>query len=58
MFVYVYVDHFSLYKPGTITDILVGRVWEFDISQAWALGSSVLMTSTFCDLPMACSPCG
>jgi len=44
MFLYVYVDIFAFYKPGTIDDILVGRVWEFDISQAWALGALVLMT--------------
>ena len=44
MFLYVYVDIFALYKPGTIDDILVGRVWEFDISQGWALGALALMT--------------
>lgn len=44
MFLYVYVDILGFYKPGTIDDILVGRVWEFDISQAWALGALVLMT--------------
>jgi hypothetical protein len=30
MFLYIY---FALYKPGVIDDILVGIVWEFDISQ-------------------------
>ena len=40
----LYVDIFGFYKPGTIDDILVGHVWEFDISQAWALGALVLMT--------------
>ncbi|HVR32546.1 MAG TPA: DUF6326 family protein [Acidimicrobiia bacterium] len=44
MFLYVYVDLFSFYKPGTIDDILIGRVWEFDISQGWALGALGLMT--------------
>lgn len=44
MFLYVYVDIFAFYKPGTIDDILVGRVWEFDITQAWALGALILMT--------------
>ena len=42
-FLYVYVDIFGFYKPGTIEDILVGRVWEFDISQGWALGALMLM---------------
>jgi Family of unknown function (DUF6326) len=44
MFLYIYVDILAFYKPGTITDILAGRVWEFDISQGWALGALVLMT--------------
>jgi hypothetical protein len=43
MFLYVYVDILALYEPGTIDDILVGRVWEFDVSQGWALGALALM---------------
>jgi hypothetical protein len=44
MFLYVYVDILAFFKPGTINDILVGRVWELDITEAWALGAIVLMT--------------
>lgn len=44
MFLYLYVDLFAFYKPGTIDDILIGRVWEFDITQGWALGALALMT--------------
>jgi hypothetical protein len=44
MLLYVYVDIFSLYKPGTVADILDGRVWEFDVTQEWALGALVLMS--------------
>ena len=44
MFLYVYVDIFAFYKPGTIPDILRGRVWDFDITQGWALGALALMT--------------
>ena len=44
MFVYVYVDIVSFYKPGTVRDILRGRVWEFEITQGWALGALALMT--------------
>ena len=44
MLMYVYVDIFGLYKPGTIDGILVGRVWQFDINQTWALGALALMT--------------
>ena len=43
LFIYVYVDIFGLYKPGVIEDILEGIVWEFEISQAWALGALILM---------------
>lgn len=44
MILYVYVDIFSFYKPGTIDGILVGRVWTLDITQGWALGALILMT--------------
>ena len=37
MFLYIYVDYFTLYKPGVIHDILVGSVWEFDISQVFVI---------------------
>jgi len=43
MFLYVYVDIFGFFKPGTVADILDGRVWEFDITQGWAFGALVLM---------------
>lgn len=43
LFIYIYVDIFGFYKPGVIEDIMNGRVWEFDISQGWALGAMVLM---------------
>ena len=32
MFLYIYVDYLHLYKPGALTDILAGVVFEFDIS--------------------------
>ena len=35
MFLYIYVDYFALYKPGFIDDILVGVVFEFQISQTF-----------------------
>ena len=37
-------DLLSPYKPGTVRDILRGRVWEFEITQGWALGALALMT--------------
>ena len=32
MFLYLYVDVISFYKPGVVDGILNGRVWEFDVS--------------------------
>ena len=43
MFLYIYVDYFTLYKPGVIHDILVGSVWEFDISQVFVVVGLSLM---------------
>jgi hypothetical protein len=44
MFVYVYVDILGFFKPGEIEGILAGVVWEFEITQTWALVALVLMT--------------
>jgi hypothetical protein len=44
MFIYIYVDIFGFYQPGEIENILAGKVWEFEITQAWALGTLILMT--------------
>lgn len=30
MFLYIYVDYLALYKPGSLDEILAGRVHEFD----------------------------
>ena len=35
MFLYIYIDYFHLYKPGTITDILDGKVFEFEINETF-----------------------
>ncbi len=43
MFLYVYVDVLSFYRPGVIDDILAGIVWEFEISEAFAVGALALM---------------
>jgi Family of unknown function (DUF6326) len=37
MFLYIYVDYFHLYMPGSIEDILAGKVFTFDISYAFLL---------------------
>ena len=43
MFLYIYVDYLSLYKPGLIADILVGVVWEFELSQTFVVSALTLM---------------
>jgi hypothetical protein len=37
MFFYAYVDYFHLYMPGTVENILKGKVFVFDISQVFLL---------------------
>lgn len=40
---YAYVDILAFYKPGVVDDILVGVVWEFAITQTWALTALTLL---------------
>ncbi len=43
MFLYIYVDYFHLYKPGSIDDILAGVVHEFDTGPTFvALGLTLM----------------
>jgi hypothetical protein len=44
MFMYIYVDIIGFFKPGTITEILAGKAWIYDIDQTWLLLSLMLMT--------------
>ncbi|RPE12559.1 hypothetical protein EGT74_03125 [Chitinophaga lutea] len=37
MFLYIYVDYFHLFMPGSLEDLLAGKVFVFDISQAFLL---------------------
>jgi hypothetical protein len=37
MFLYIYVDYFHLYMPGSIKDLLAGKAFVFDITQVWIL---------------------
>ena len=43
MFFYIYVDILAFYKPGIVEDILVGVVWEFDITPTWAITALTLL---------------
>ena len=38
MFLYIYVDYFALYRPGSIKDILGGVVFNLQISQTLLTG--------------------
>lgn len=44
MFLYVYVDYFHLYMPGSLEQISAGKVFTFEISQSFLL--TVLATVT------------
>jgi hypothetical protein len=43
MFLYTYVDYFHLYMPGTLQNILVGKVFVFDITQTFLLITTILV---------------
>lgn len=44
MFLIIYLDYFALYMPGTIKDILKGRVFVFDITQGFLLAALSIVT--------------
>jgi len=37
MFLYIYVDYFHLYMPGSLEDMLEGKVFVFEVSQGFLL---------------------
>lgn len=37
MFLYIYVDHFAFFMPGNLANILNGKVFVFDITQAFLM---------------------
>lgn len=44
MFLYAYVDILNFFTPGVVSDILDGRVFEFDLSQTFSTGALALMS--------------
>lgn len=44
MFLYIYVDYFHLYMPGSLKDMLAGKVFVFDITQGFLLAALALVT--------------
>jgi hypothetical protein len=43
MFLYIYADHFSLFKPGQVEEVLAGRMGPFPVTQASLLTAAILM---------------
>jgi len=46
MFLYIYVDYFHLYMPGSIGNILAGKMFIFDITQVVLLTGLASVTIT------------
>jgi hypothetical protein len=44
MFLIIYLDYFHLYMPGSIEDILAGKVFIFDITQVFLVAGLALVT--------------
>lgn len=44
MFLIIYLDYFALYMPGTLKDILAGKVFVFDITQGFLLAALTMVT--------------
>ena len=34
MFLYIYVDYFHLYMPGSLENMIAGKMWEFPVTPA------------------------
>jgi hypothetical protein len=43
MLLYVYADHFSLYRPGQMDEMISGRIGPFDVTQGSLFVFSLLM---------------
>ncbi len=41
---YAYVDILNFYTPGTVEEILAGRVFEFDLSQTFSVSALALVS--------------
>ncbi len=44
MFLYIYVDYFHLYMPGTLEDMLAGKLWVFKVTQVALLAGLASVT--------------
>ena len=43
MFLYIYADHISLFRPGQIEEMMAGRMGPFPVTQVSLLLASILM---------------
>ncbi|WP_304067210.1 DUF6326 family protein [Pedobacter glucosidilyticus] len=47
MFIIIYLDYFHLYMPGSLKDMIAGRVFIFDITQGFLLAAlAMVLTPT------------
>ena len=44
MFLYIYVDYFHLFMPGSLENLLAGKVFVFEITQAFLLAGLASVT--------------
>ena len=44
MFLYIYVDYFHLFMPGSLRDLLAGKIFVFDITQGFLLAALASVT--------------
>ena len=44
MFLYIYVDHFALFIPGTLEAMIAGKMGPFPVTQGSLLSAMALMT--------------
>lgn len=45
MFLIIYIDYFHLYMPGSLKDLLAGKVFIFDITQVFLLVALALVAT-------------
>ncbi|REG87159.1 DUF6326 family protein [Algoriphagus antarcticus] len=44
MFLIIYLDYFALYMPGTLENILKGKVFVFDLTQGFLVAAFAVVT--------------
>lgn len=58
MFFYIYIDYFHLYMPGSLEDMLAGKVFTFNVSYGFLVFTliSIAIPSLMIFLSIALSP--